>query len=362
MSAADILEALRRVPEHACSGESLSQELGVSRAAIWKQIEGLRKRGYEIEGTPGGGYHLTAAPDRLYPEEIHRGLGTRWLARDLMHFESTDSTNRVAFEQASQGAPHGTTVVAEQQTAGRGRLGRSFFSPAHQNLYTSIVLRPELSIAQAPTLILTSAIAVAEAVDATLNSDRREGDAPASTHAVEIKWPNDVLIDGLKTSGILMEMSAEATRVAFVILGIGVNLNVEREALPEEFREQATSLRSQAYGVGGPLIDRVAFARRLYVTLEDVLDIHAANGFDALRPRFEAFFRMPGREITVTGMNGELRKGIARGLAEDGALEMETIDGRIERVVAGDVTLSPQTPPASLDMLLGASSRGEASS
>jgi BirA family biotin operon repressor/biotin-[acetyl-CoA-carboxylase] ligase len=284
-----------------------------------------------VEGAPGGGYALTGLPDRLYPEELIAGDPRRWLGREVHYLEETDSTNRVAFELARNGAASGVAVIAEHQTAGRGRLGRAFFSPARRNLYTSIVLRPDITIAEAPTLILASAIGVAEAVAATLEEAER----------VEIKWPNDVLIDGLKTSGILMEMNAEATKVGFVILGIGVNLNVDRDEFPAEFRARATSLAAAS----GRRVDRIAFTRRLYGILEDVFDLHAENGFASLRGRFDPWFRMPGRAVEVHGMGNETLTGTAVGIAPDGALEVERADGRIERVIAGDVTLSGSGSP-----------------
>jgi len=328
-----ILEALRSSEQSALSGERLSEILEVSRAQIWKHIEALRSRGYEIEGTPGGGYRLTGSPDRLYPEEILPRLRTQWLGREQHYLDTTDSTNRVAFELAREGALHGTAVIAEAQSSGRGRLGRSFFSPAYLNLYTSIVLRPELTTADAPTLIPAAAIAVAEAVAESV-------DDPG---AVAIKWPNDVLLDGLKTSGILMEMSAEATRVGFAILGIGVNLNVEREHFPDEFRELATSLRSHT----GRPTDRIAFVTRFYGALEQVLDAHARGGFPALRPRYEARFAMRGRRVRVLELDGAELHGIASGIGDDGALEVTRDDGRRVRVVAGDVTLAGQFAPSS---------------
>jgi BirA family biotin operon repressor/biotin-[acetyl-CoA-carboxylase] ligase len=322
-----VLEALRSAKGTPTSGEALSAELGVSRTAVWKHVEALRQRGYEIEGAAGGGYVLSGVPDRLYPEEIAAGASSRWLGHEIHYFEDIDSTNRLAFDLARDGAASGTAVIAERQTAGRGRLGRSFFSPARRNLYTSIVLRPSLSIADAPTLILASAIGVAEAVATTLGPPEER---------VEIKWPNDVLIDGLKTSGILMEMNAEATEVGFAILGIGVNLNVLRDELPEEFRSRATSLRTAS----GTSVDRIAFTRRLYGILEDVLDRHAEHGFAGLRDRFDPWFRMRGRAVEVTGMSGDVLRGTAHGIADDGALEVELAQGGIERVIAGDVTLS----------------------
>ncbi len=326
--AAQVLERLRGAGPGGTSGALLSGELGVSRSQVWKHVETLRARGYGIEGEPGGGYRLTALPDRLYAEEVQHGLGTRWLARAYHHLDETDSTNRVALEQARAGAPHGTTVVAEGQTAGRGRLGRSFFSPPYLNLYTSIVLRPSLDTAEAPTLIQAAGIAVAEAVAGEIGDSR----------AVEIKWPNDVLLGGLKTSGILMELGAEATRVDFLVLGIGVNLNVSRETFPEEFRALATSLSSHA----GRRIDRVVFARRLYHALEEVLDAHAAGGFAAIRPRFEARFRMAGRPVRVRNLDGSETAGRCDGIDADGALLLAGEDGSVRRVVAGDVTIVKQ--------------------
>ncbi len=327
---ARVLDALRNAGATPLSGESLSAVLGVSRNQIWKHVESLRRRDYRIEGEPGGGYRLCGVPDRLYPEEIALGLDTRWLGRRIEYFESTDSTNRVALDLARAGAAHGTAVIAETQTAGRGRLGRSYFSPPYVNLYTSIVLRPQLTTAAAPTLILAAAIAVADAVAQTV-------DAP---EAVEIKWPNDVLIGGRKTSGILMEMNAEATSVRHAILGIGVNLNVDRASFPDEFREHATSLKSESDS--GQPVDRAAFTRLLYSLLEGVLDEHAQHGFEGLRGRFEARFRMTGRRVRVLELGDTPRVGVARGLASDGALLVETTSGNVERVVAGDVTIAKE--------------------
>lgn len=332
--AAAILGALRERQQEALSGEALSDLLGVSRAQVWKHVGALRKRGYQISGEPGGGYRLDAVPDRLYAEEVGYGLETRWLAKRIVHFDETDSTNRVAFDLGREGAEAGTTVLAESQNAGRGRLGRSFFSPPHQNLYASFLLRPTCTIAQAPTLILGAAIAVAETVARFMGDE----------DAVEIKWPNDVLIRRRKTSGILMESSAEGNRIAFAVLGIGVNLNVAREAFPDEFRPLATSLASE---LGRP-IDRVAFTRALAEALEVEIDRHAEGGFEALRPRFESFFRMSGEAIGVEDLGGESTQAIARGVAPSGALEIEITEGprkgETMRVLAGDVTLSKTKP------------------
>ena len=324
--AARVLESLRAAHDRPASGADLSRTLGVTRAQIWKHVEALRKAGYEIEGAAGGGYRLVSVPDRLYPAELHAGLETRWLAREIEWLDTTDSTNRVAAERAQGDAAHGTAVVAEGQTAGRGRLGRSFHSPPYESLYVSFVLRPALDTRSAPTTILAAAIAVAETVAEELAAPQR----------VEIKWPNDVLIDGRKTSGILMEMASEATQVRHLVLGIGVNLNADPERFPDEFRATATSVGAAA----GRRIDRARFTRRLFGTLENVLDLHSEHGFSALRPRFDAFYRMEGRRVHVTETGGEPIAGIALAPDADGALPIERDDGSVLRVLAGDVTLA----------------------
>jgi BirA family biotin operon repressor/biotin-[acetyl-CoA-carboxylase] ligase len=326
--AARVLEALRANPRGPLSGAALSSALGVSRAQVWKHVEQLRALGYRIDGAAGGGYRFLAAPDRLYEEEVAPGLETRWLARHYVHLESTDSTNRVAFELGAAGAPHGATVVAEAQTAGRGRLGRSFFSPAHLNLYTSILLRPPLTLPEAPPLVLAAAVAVAETIASSVHDP----------DAVAIKWPNDVQLGGRKTSGILMELQAEASRVAFAVLGIGVNLNVDPGAFPADFRDSATSVSA----FEGRRVDRVAFARLLYGTLEAALDAFVAGGFEALRPRFDARFRMAGEKVRVADAGGAELYGVALGIDRDGALRVRRDDGRIERVIAGDVSLAKE--------------------
>jgi len=328
---ARVLEALRRASGQSCSGAALSEELGRSRAQVWKHVETLRSLGYGIEAAAGDGYRLVEGPDRLYPEELRPGLETRWLAREIHWFDDVDSTNRIAQELARDGAAHGTTVIAEGQTAGRGRLGRSFFSPAYQNLYTSVLLRPRLTTADAPSWILAAAVAVAESIEATI----------PDPEAVEIKWPNDVLLAGLKTSGILMELGAEATRVSHLVLGIGVNLNVSRDTLPDEFRHRATSLASHS----GHQIDRIAFAQRLYNRLEHVLDRCAESGFEAVRREFENRFRMTGQRVRVVELVGTEIEGTAVGIDSDGALRIRLDHGEETRVVAGDVTLAKE--PAS---------------
>jgi BirA family biotin operon repressor/biotin-[acetyl-CoA-carboxylase] ligase len=261
----------------------------------------------------------------LTAEVLRPGLDTAWLGRELHWLERTDSTMRVAGELAGRGAPHGTAVIAEEQSAGRGRLGRSFHSPPHANLYVSILLRPTPPGMLAPTLVLAAGVAVAETVASWLGAPAR----------VDLKWPNDVRIDRKKTSGILVELASDASLPLWAVLGIGVNLNVEPANFPEEFRQRATSLAAAS---GAP-VDRVAFTQRLFGNLERVLDLHASRGFAGVRPRFEAWFRMAGCEVRVLEPAGRTLLGVVRGVDPDGALRLAARDGGESRVLAGDVTL-----------------------
>ena len=271
----------------------------------------------------------TVPPASLLVEAIRERLTTRWVARELHGLDETDSTNRVATQMVADGAVHGAAVLAERQTSGRGRHGRSFFSPAGRNLYTTIVLRPAAGRIEA-TAVLAAGIAVAESAAHFLQDPAR----------VAIKWPNDVQIDGLKTSGILMEGTAVAGAGA-AVLGIGVNLNVARDELPEEFRGRATSI---AEALGKP-VDRAAFAAHLYGTLEAVLDLHEQQGFEGLRTRFDGFFRMKGEAVSVADLEGTVQaEGRALGVGSDGSLRLAGADGREQRILAGDVTVVKESP------------------
>jgi BirA family biotin operon repressor/biotin-[acetyl-CoA-carboxylase] ligase len=231
---------------------------------------------------------------------------------------------RVAAEWAQAGAPHGAAVIADEQSAGRGRLGRSFFSPPGANLYTSIVLRPTPPGMLAPTLVLAAGVAVADCVAQWLGDPDR----------VDLKWPNDVRIDRRKTSGILVELTHAGNAPAFAVLGIGVNLNVDPAQFPDEFRRRATSLAAAT----GATVERVAFAQQLYGSLERVLDLFASAGFGALRPRFDAWFRMRGESVHVLEPGGARCEGRVLGIDADGALRLALADGE-RRLLAGEVSL-----------------------
>jgi len=258
-------------------------------------------------------------------------LPTGWLGRRLELYRELDSTNRLAEELANGGAPEGTLVLADGQTAGRGRLGRSFFSPPGTGLYLSLVLRPRIPADRAPQYIFAAAVAVAETVRAWIPPEVR----------VEIKWPNDVLLDGRKTSGINLPAKLEGDRVHWLVLGIGVNVNLTRADFPEELIPIATSLRVAR---GAPL-DRVAFAEALLGRLEQRIDRLREGGFPEVLEAWRDFFRMQGARVRVGGPGvARAIEGTVTGLDSVGALLVQTERAR-ERILAGDVTLLDSDQP-----------------
>jgi len=320
-SAADRIVAWLRTSTAPVSGEELAGRLGMSRAAVFKHIEALRARGYTIEASHAQGYRLTATPDRLDETELAPHLSGSW--RRVEWHARLDSTQRRARELARDGAPEGTVVVAEEQTAGRGRLGRTWHSPAGCNVYCSLVLRPALSPLVVPQLALVLGLGSARAIRAASGLEAR------------LKWPNDVLVGGRKVVGILTEMEAELERVELVLAGIGVNVNGTIEDFPAELRDKVTSL---AVAAGRP-IDRVAFMARLLDQLEATYRAFLAHGFAGLRSEWEEWSALGGRRVTVRTADGD-RTGRVVGLDDDGALRLTDDAGALHRVVAGDVTLA----------------------
>lgn len=239
----------------------------------------------------------------------------------LQYFESVDSTNTLAHQLGREGTPDGTVVIAETQVKGRGRLGRTWVSPAYRNLSLSVVLRPGISTTEAPRIALMAGLAVAETV--------REWGPRAL-----IKWPNDVLIDGRKVAGILTEMESGDGSVRFVVVGIGVNLNSDSGDFPPELRDQAVGLCGP---VGAP-IDRTAFATRLLARLEERYEMLLRDGFAAIRPLWEGLSCLTGRHVRIDG-GGERYEGVVTGLGTDGTLRLRGAAGEETHVLAGDVTV-----------------------
>lgn len=320
-----IIEMLRSTGENYISGEDIASYLGVSRAAVWKHIQRLRDIGYAIESRERCGYKFKDAPDLLLANEVKDGLNTQIIGKEIYYFPSTDSTNREAKILAYSKVPDGTVAVAEEQTSGKGRLSRNFYSPRGKGIWFSLVLRPNLVPSDAPKCTLMAAVAIAHAME-------RIG------LRAQIKWPNDIMFNGKKLVGILTELSAEMSRITYIVLGIGINVNIKRGEFPPELQDIATSLMEMK----GEKITRIEFFRavleefdKLYV---EVLK-NPKQGFMRILDEWRKYDVTLGKKIKViTSGNGEYFLGIARDIDIDGALLVETPDG-IERLFAGDVSI-----------------------
>ncbi len=315
-----VLAFLAEAGDEFVSGEAISDKLGLTRAAVWKHVEALRALGYRIDAVPARGYRLAAIPDRLTALELRPLLNTHDVGQVLHAYDSLESTSDLAKELAEEGAAHGETVIAEAQTAGRGRRGRSWVSPPGRNVMFSVVLRPELPPARAPELTLVASVAICDAL-------RQAGVAAG------IKWPNDILAGGRKIAGILTELAAEPDRVHWVVVGVGVNVNLRREELPEELREVATSVLLER----GEPAPRALFAAACLTALEAWVDAHAEQGFAPIRAAWRERSVTLGREVLVRA-DGRDVTGTAEDIDEQGALLVRTPAG-LERILAGDVQL-----------------------
>ena len=305
------------------SGAALSRLLGVSRTAVWKHVKALRANGYQIEAVPAKGYRLLSSPEVLTNLDIAAGLATKRIGSSVVCLKETESTNAVAFKMAEEGAREGTVVIADAQSAGKGRLGRVWLSPAGVNLYCSVVLRPSIAPVAACQLTFLSVVAVARAIE--------------SCTALKplIKWPNDILIDGKKVAGLLNEMNAETEKVNFVVLGIGVNLNVRMSDLGEGLlRHPATSLLE----AGGVKVNRAEFTRTLLRELDRLYDRFLQEGEGPVRAEWLERSAIRGRSVRVSQGNREF-SGVVQGVDSFGALLVQLADGTVETVLSGDVSL-----------------------
>lgn len=316
----EILQLLRDHSSGFLSGEEISRRLKVSRTAVWKRMKRLKTLGYEIEASTRSGYRLIQSPDLLTPSEIRPFLKTKWMGKTIHHFHTLDSTNSKAYQLALDGAEEGEVVISESQEKGRGRLGRQWFSPPFLNLYLSVILRPSISPHQASLITLLAAVATADAIK------KFSGLLPL------IKWPNDILLRDRKVAGLLNEIHSEMDRIHFVILGIGVNLNLDERMFSKEIRAEATSLKVEM----GQAISRKIFLQTLLQELEKWYAIFMKEGSAVILKAWRDRAHIKGRRVKVTSF-GKALTGVAVDIDSDGALILETADGKRKRVVAGDI-------------------------
>jgi len=318
-----ILDALRTAGDY-ISGERLSQQCGITRTAVWKHIQKLQAEGYSIESQRRRGYRLLPDDDVLNESEICRRLPSQFLDRPLtvQVYTSVDSTNQEARRLILQGLGQGTVIVADTQTAGRGRLGRHWESPQGTGIWFSLILEPGVSLQETSQYSFVMAVAVAEGIRQATGLD------------AVVKWPNDVLLDGKKICGILLELVAEMTQVHQLIVGIGINANQKITDFPPEVQAKATSLAIAA----GRSVQRADVLCAVLRAVEVNCQLLQQQGFAAIRDKWTALSCVVGQAVRVVRQGDTLLTGIAEGLDLDGALLVRTAQG-VERVLAGDVSL-----------------------
>jgi BirA family transcriptional regulator, biotin operon repressor / biotin---[acetyl-CoA-carboxylase] ligase len=300
-------------------GPKIAAEIGVTRYKVWFWIEKLRKLGVDIQGHTLTGYQLRTVPDVLSPSLIRSETGDCEIGKKIFHYFLIDSTNTAAMLLAAQQAPHGTVVVAEEQTGGRGRFGRTWYSEKASGIYSSIILRPVLPPSAAPILTLMAGLAVRQAIIAVTDL------------AADIRWPNDLLLNGKKTGGILTEMSAELDRVHSVVLGIGLNVN--HSEMPRDLRLMATSLRIE----GQRIYSRVHVMAALLRQIQTFYDLLMSNGGAEIARRWAAVSSFASGKRVKIGRKDAQCLATTLGLESNGALRVRFDDGQEESLVAGEV-------------------------
>ncbi len=311
-----ILDYLNKKHDY-LSGDQISKHLGISRQGLWKHIQELKDSGYEIVAVPHLGYRLESCPDRLFVFEVSRSLDTKFVGRKIHYFDYLASTMDLAMQLGMEGSASGSIVLAESQTKGRGRLGRSWLSPKYKGIYLSLILRPKILPAACPILTLMSAVSICEAIKMVLDLD------------VQIKWPNDLLIHNKKVAGILTEMNAEVDKVNFVVIGMGLNVNNDKKSLIP----QATSLKEQQ----GAEINRVVLLQEILRRLENNYFLLEDKGPAEIINKWRNFTLTLGTRVKVDYQNKHI-EGQAIDIDIDGALLIRKDSGLMQKVSSGDVS------------------------
>ena len=317
----EILRILR-LSGGSVSGQELSGRIGISRTAVWKHIRALQEEGYEIEAVNRKGYCLVGVPDTIASGEVGSWLDTERMGREIRYFASIDSTNQYAKRIAeNEEAKDGTLVIADEQTAGKGRSGRHWVTPPKEAIACSLLLRPRLAPELISMVTLVMGLAVARAVNSLYE-----------IHA-GIKWPNDIVVKGKKLCGILTEMSAEIGEVHYIVIGFGINANLTW--FPEEIRLVATSLKLET----GHEVNRAQLIAGVMEEFERLYGLFEEDGsLKRLQDDYNALSVNRNQPVRVLDPKGEYT-GCSRGIDEEGALIVETQNGEIHRVVSGEVSV-----------------------
>lgn len=320
-----LLDIFLEQPGQFLSGEEISKRLNISRTAVWKQINKLRSAGYEFEALPRLGYRMTEKPEPLDPNMLSACVTNTncSFGEQIEVLRSTNSTQEDARQLAEKGAPEGTLVIAEEQTGGRGRMGKKFYSPFGKGIWMSMILRPTQPLHLTQQLTLLTGVAVRRAIQKTTGVE------------AGIKWPNDLLIDGKKVCGILLESATEDDVVKYCIAGIGISVNLKEEDYPDELKSIATSLRMAS---GGHNINRNELICSILNEMESLYGLYNEQGFEPIASLWEASSVTLNREVSVHSSRG-IMNGTAAGLHSSGALLVKNGDGELIPVFSGDIIL-----------------------
>lgn len=314
-----LITALKNNPDDFISGEKLSQALDISRSAVWKHINELKKDGYTIDGVPRLGYRIIQTPNKISQNTIKWGLETNWLAHTIIHKETTRTTQLIAQQAAKDGKDHGTVVIANEQTAGKGRLGRTWYSSKDKGVWMSILLRPNIIPPQATLLTLLTATVLADVI------------SNLTKESVTIKWPNDILIGHKKVAGILTEMQAEQDQIQHIVIGIGLNVNQLFDDIPSDINHLATSLQiatNRFYNIN-------TIIQHVLHTFEKSYTTFMETGFTSIKQKWESYGYKLGRHIKVRTMQQKY-DAVFSGIAEDGAL-LVSHNGEIKKLYSAEI-------------------------
>lgn len=316
----DLLDAFTNAGEAYLSGQYLAELMGCSRTAVWKHIEELRKEGFELEAVRKKGYRILKTPEKITADEIRLGLKTRFIGKNIYYEESVESTQKIAHRLAYDNVPEGTVIIAEEQLSGRGRMDRKWHSPKYTGIWMSLILRPNIPLPKAPQLTLLAAVAIVQAIEELTDL------------SPEIKWPNDILINGKKVTGILTELQAEADRINSIIIGIGMNVNQVEEDFPVELKKIATSLRIEQ----DKELSRAAMVREIFNNMEKLYQLYLAEGFLPIKLLWESYAISVGKEITARTLMQTI-VGKALGITDEGVLMIEDKQGVTHYVYSADI-------------------------
>ncbi len=319
-----LIQALSNAEGEFLSGQALAEIIGCSRTAIWKHIEELRRDGFVLEAVRSKGYRIISTPKKLSKNDILFGLETERFGRYIYYYDSVDSTQTEAHKLINEGAPEGTIVIADEQTSGKGRLAREWHSLKQKGVWMSLIIKPNLPPQQAPQYTLITAVAIARTIE------------QLTELTPEIKWPNDILINGKKVVGILTELQAEADQIKALIIGIGMNVNHKQEDFPKLLQPIATSLAIEK----GEKVSRVKFIQTFLKIFEDYNTLYLEKGFAPLKMLWENYATSKGKIITATTISKKIT-GKAIGITDEGVLKLEDEQGNIHHIYSADIDIKP---------------------